>query len=368
MQQEFILSDEFQTDISLLEEIKESVHFINFVQHPLIILNEKGIILHANKAFLELLKAGNVKTLIGNEFAKVIRNYDSNIIDSTLNPADTFHGKEFGRIFSACLRLKQEIKEECKIVIRDNKILDFLLIALPLNIKTRNFIFLSLTDISENKWKASLDRIFFHDILNSAGALKECLNLISGGDIKDNEDLLLISKKITDNLIDEIISHKQFLMAERNEYVPDISTFDCNDIMLDICDKVRHSLLAEDKNLQINKSEHINISSDKILLSRVIFNLVKNALEATKKNGIVELYCCAKGNNVEFVIRNVDVIPQNLQTQIFNKTFSTKGSGRGLGVYSAKLITENFLRGKLFFESADSIGTIFSATYPLSYY
>ncbi|MGA7720123.1 MAG: ATP-binding protein [Ignavibacteriaceae bacterium] len=368
MQQENIISDKLQTDINLFEEIKQSVHFINFVQHPLIILNENGVILHANRAFLELLKADNVQTLIGKEFAKVIRYSDSNNGETALNSADNFQGKEFGRIFSSCLSLKQEVKEEYKIVIRGNEVLDFLLTALPLNIKMYNFIFLSLTDISEAKWKASLDRIFFHDILNSAGALKECLNLIGGDSIKENEELMLIAKKITDNLIDEIISHKQFLMTERNEFVPDISTFDCNDIMLDVCDKVRYSLLAENKNLQIIKSEHINISSDKTLLNRVIFNLVKNALEATKKNGIVELYCTAKGDSVEFTIRNVDVIPVNVQEQIFNKTFSTKGSGRGLGIYSAKLITENFLKGKLFFESTDSVGTVFYAIYPLSFY
>ena len=259
MQQENIISDKLQTDINLFEEIKQSVHFINFVQHPLIILNENGVILHANRAFLELLKADNVQTLIGKEFAKVIRYSDSNNGETALNSADNFQGKEFGRIFSSCLSLKQEVKEEYKIVIRGNEVLDFLLTALPLNIKMYNFIFLSLTDISEAKWKASLDRIFFHDILNSAGALKECLNLIGGDSIKENEELMLIAKKITDNLIDEIISHKQFLMTERNEFVPDISTFDCNDIMLDVCDKVRYSLLAENKNLQIIKSEHILI-------------------------------------------------------------------------------------------------------------
>ena len=269
-------------------------------------------------------------------------------------------------IISSCKSSKCEVKRECRIFIKDNKSLDFVLTAIPLNIKRHNFIILSLTDISETKWKEALERIFFHDILNSAGALKECLNLLDGKSIDENEELLSISKKISNNLIDEIISHKQFLMAERDEYIPNITTFDCNDILLDVSDKAKYSFLAGDKNLQIVKGEHMLISSDKTLLSRAIFNLVKNALEATPQNGTVELYCIAKENSIEFAVRNEDVIPENVHTQIFNKSFSTKGTGRGLGTYSAKLLTEKFLKGKVFFESAVTIGTIFYAIYPLT--
>jgi signal transduction histidine kinase len=364
MQQEELIPDNLNTDITVLDKMKESIHFIDFVQHSLIILNKDGIIVHANKAFLDLAGTADTCVLIGHEFGDIIKSADSNKFNPTNNPDSTCQDQNFERIFSTCLNSKHEVKEECSIIINENKIMDFLFIALPLNIKTRDFILLSMIDISEINWKATLERIFFHDILNSAGALKECLNLLNGKDIEGNNELLLISKKITDNLIDEIISHKQYLMAERNEYEPNITTFDCNEIMLDVYDKIRYSLLTGDKILQIIKSEHMEISSDKTLLSRVIFNLVKNALEATKTNGTVELYCLAKENKVEFMVRNLDVIPENIQTQIFNKSFSTKGTGRGLGIYSAKLITEKFLKGKVFFESAESIGTIFYAVYP----
>jgi sensor histidine kinase regulating citrate/malate metabolism len=53
--------------------------------------------------------------------------------------------------------------------------------------------------------------------------------------------------------------------------------------------------------------------------------------------------------------------------KIFKKTFSTKGSGRGLGTYSAKLLTEKFLKGRMYFESNADIGTIFYAVYPLTF-
>jgi sensor histidine kinase regulating citrate/malate metabolism len=48
-----------------------------------------------------------------------------------------------------------------------------------------------------------------------------------------------------------------------------------------------------------------------------------------------------------------------VQLQIFKRSFSTKGKGRGLGTYSIKLLTENYLDGNAGFESREDIGTIF---------
>ncbi len=45
---------------------------------------------------------------------------------------------------------------------------------------------------------------------------------------------------------------------------------------------------------------------------------------------------------------------------MFNRTFSTKGEGRGIGTYSIKLLTENYLKGTVSFVSNESKGTVFS--------
>lgn len=38
-------------------------------------------------------------------------------------------------------------------------------------------------------------------------------------------------------------------------------------------------------------------------------------------------------------------MPRTSQLQIFQRSFSTKGKGRGLGTYSIKLLTERYLKG-----------------------
>jgi sensor histidine kinase regulating citrate/malate metabolism len=59
------------------------------------------------------------------------------------------------------------------------------------------------------------------------------------------------------------------------------------------------------------------------------------------------------------------VIPRETQLQIFHRSFSTKGEGRGIGLYSVKLMTERYLKGTVNFISDDSSGTTFTVTYPL---
>ena len=69
-------------------------------------------------------------------------------------------------------------------------------------------------------------------------------------------------------------------------------------------------------------------------------------------------------NTVLFKIHNKSVIPQDVQSRIFRKSFSTKSRDRGLGTYSIKLFTEKYLKGKVWFTSDKDIGTTFYIQVP----
>lgn len=98
----------------------------------------------------------------------------------------------------------------------------------------------------------------------------------------------------------------------------------------------------------------------------MVFNLIKNALEATNPGGTVELSCIKRGNEIEYIVKSENVIPPDIQPLIFSRTFSTKGKGRGIGTYSIKLLTDKYLKGRISFESNEKIGTIFHAVYPIT--
>ena len=56
---------------------------------------------------------------------------------------------------------------------------------------------------------------------------------------------------------------------------------------------------------------------------------------------------------------------REVQLQVFQRSFSTKGTDRGLGTYSMKLLSERYLHGSVSFTSTPEEGTIFRARYPL---
>jgi len=78
----------------------------------------------------------------------------------------------------------------------------------------------------------------------------------------------------------------------------------------------------------------------------------------------VTLNSQSDGDNVIFSVHNETVMPQDVQWQIFSRSFSTKGKGRGMGTYAMKLLTEKYLSGKVYFESEKGSGTTFFLEMP----
>ncbi|MFH2029453.1 MAG: hypothetical protein ABIJ40_02350 [Bacteroidota bacterium] len=72
--------------------------------------------------------------------------------------------------------------------------------------------------------------------------------------------------------------------------------------------------------------------------------MTKNALEASSPRQTVTLSCNVKAGTIDFRIESLNVILREVQLEVFQKSFSTKGSERGLGTYSVKLLTERYLR------------------------
>jgi signal transduction histidine kinase len=92
--------------------------------------------------------------------------------------------------------------------------------------------------------------------------------------------------------------------------------------------------------------------------------MTRNALEASQPGDIIRISCREVGHEVEFRVHNPAVMAETVQLQVFQRSFSTKGVGRGLGTYSMKLLSERYLRGTVTFESMDGRGTSFIARYP----
>jgi signal transduction histidine kinase len=94
-------------------------------------------------------------------------------------------------------------------------------------------------------------------------------------------------------------------------------------------------------------------------LGRIISNLIKNALEASDEGGLVTIGCHEDSEGITITVHNSTVMPPHVKAQVFQRSFSTKGEGRGVGTYSIRLFTEKYLKGKVSFTSEVGQGTHF---------
>ena len=94
--------------------------------------------------------------------------------------------------------------------------------------------------------------------------------------------------------------------------------------------------------------------------------MIKNALEATHEEDEITIDCEIKTEHVTISVHNPACMTDSIQKQVFQRSFSTKGKGRGLGTYSMKLLSEKYLGGKVYFTSTQKNGTVFFLRLPLS--
>ncbi|MDD3742581.1 MAG: HAMP domain-containing sensor histidine kinase [Lentimicrobiaceae bacterium] len=235
-----------------------------------------------------------------------------------------------------------------------------------INFEGREFILFTMQDISNEKKRLMLERIFYHGILNTAHNISGMAELLMSGDFKEsNDEFLSLLYKASSRMIDEINTHRLISFDKEIEQVREkkkVNSFDFFNEM-----RIEFSSFTNDENLFIldNRSESFDFKVDKVLFNRVVTNMIKNAFEAEMLSAPVTLGLIPmKNKGVMVWVHNPSFMDEDVQMQVFNRSFSTKSSDRGLGTYSMKIITERYLKGKIYFTSKPGSGTTFILEIP----
>ncbi len=260
--------------------------------------------------------------------------------------------------------------EECRITIEQNSAessLDLRVFTSNLRVSGENFILFSIEDIKDEKRRKILEKIFFHDVLNTATAIQGVSEILNSTDkideVNEFSGLLLNSSH---QLISEIQTQRDLLNAEQGTLHINPQLKSANEILSRAYDLYKETGLNKGKNFLCTYLEKdIYLETDLVLLVRSLGNLIKNALEASKKSEQIKIYCNVEEDSVLFNVQNDAVIPEQIQLQLFQRSFSTKAAnGRGIGTYSVKLLTEQYLKGSVAFISNTKVGTIFTLRIP----
>jgi signal transduction histidine kinase len=247
----------------------------------------------------------------------------------------------------------------------DHRAIDLLVTATPLHDDTGDYFIVALEDRSDQKRKEVLERIFFHDVINSLSVIKSSAELLKlEPEEGDYVDYIL---KATSNLEEEILRQRDLRSMEKGELEVKPKLLSSLTFLHDLVVDYSLTEFARDRTFVVDREASMDLEfrSDAVLLRRVLGNMCKNALEATKPGEAVRAATREEGGAVLFEVRNPAFIPIDDQLRIFQRSFSTKGLGRGVGTYSMRLITENYLGGRIGFESSAGLGTRFWIRLPL---
>ncbi len=343
---------------------------LDAVPNGVTILNRQRQILYANPAFCNLVEINDPTELAGVRLGETLNCIHAFEEDGGCGTSEACTTCGALHAMLEAQRGKKSVKE-CRITRHlkgELTSMDMRVWATPFVIENETFTIFAAVDIADEKRRNVLERIFFHDIRNTAGVIFGVAEIMRTGmvnDVKDKEfaDLLL---RATQKLLDEISGQQQLLAAERGELEVDPQPLVSLDILHNVLALYEKHLVAEGRHVQIDvESDLLTLESDSVLLERVIGNMVKNALEACEPGEVVTLGCKQQGQFAQFWVHNPAYMPRHVQLQVFNRSFSTKGKDRGLGTYSIKLISERYLQGKVSFSSSKSQGTVFTAVFPL---
>ena len=264
-------------------------------------------------------------------------------------------------------RLGHTHEHECRILREGGDPLDLRVTATPFSVGDEQFVLFSALDISDEKRRQSLERIFFHDIMNTATGVRGLSTMARTISGEERDELLEMIEHSSEQLIGEIEGQRVLLAAESNELSAHAEEIDSGVLLATVSSVYATHEVAAGKIVAIeDTAEPVRFVSDPVLLGRVIGNLTKNALEATSNGGRVTLRCGLDGSHVRFSVHNEGVIPERARLQIFQRSFTTKGEGRGLGTYGARLLTQRYLGGEISFESKRGDGTVFTVRLPLT--
>lgn len=264
----------------------------------------------------------------------------------------------FRNTVNESMKANKKMETEVSFLLKGNDEKCFHIVSTPFECEGDKYAFVLLIDRTEYKRELAMERIFFHDILNLSGAMNGLLECIEPG---NTEEMVGLIKQVASQLMEEINSQRDLIYAHKGVLKPNFTEFVAQEAV-EYAMKSIAPVALETNGTEIVMESSLTdqkVKSDYALVHRVLVNMLKNAYEASGDGSVVTLKAFNEDDSVVFAVHNKAVIPPNVRRNIFLQNNSSKGSGRGLGTYSMKLIGENYLHGKVWFTSAEGEGTTF---------
>jgi len=347
------------------------VGLFDLVNEPIIVLNRHRQLVFVNRQMADDLGLENREQVYGERPGEAVHCIHA---ASPNTPA----GCGTGLACQTCGAIRAVLRsqtrgaatEDCTIVVSGGQVVTFRIKATQLAVGAEEYTVVAMRDIGDGVWRREMERAFLHDILNLAGAMHGLLEFGDRRGAADRQDYWRLCRDSARTLVESIDGHRMIVAAEAGDLPVRGEMVDLDAMIRGTIGVVSHHPVAADRHLVIDPASVFGpVVTDRGILSRILVNMLKNALEAEPPGGTVRIGCGRDpadggGNGAWIAVHNPGHMSQKVAAQVFRRFFSTKGDGRGIGTYSMKLLGERYLGGAVTFTSEPATGTTFVLRLP----
>ena len=224
-----------------------------------------------------------------------------------------------------------------------------------------------------NHEKDTLMSIVAHDLKSPLNTIKGVADLmeIEGGLTPDQQKYVSITKEATQAGLYLIKDLLDVHMLEEN-VIPNYSTFDISDFLLKKMNAFQPSAEAKAIHLSITRIQNEEVYLDADYLSRIVDNLITNAIKFSNRNSTVEVAAGRSGNTIWISIKDQGLgFSEKDKADLFQKfkRLSSRPTGgetsNGLGLAIVKTLVDR-MRGTIELRSEKGQGSEFIIHFPLS--
>ena len=208
------------------------------------------------------------------------------------------------------------------------------------------------TDLEEKIKEAS------HEIKNQLSVLDVYLRIIEK-QIGKNKNIDVI-KKATANIVLQLNDLRSYEENEVKEII-------LQDVINDSVHMFEEVVKENNNKLVLNNSINYDIKlfAEENKLLSVFNNIIKNANESTKDDEIEIFVDIDNGSAIVDITNHGDVIEEEKKKLIFEKGYTTKKKGNGIGLYACKNYIKEF-GGKIELLTSNEAKTTFRISLPLN--
>ena len=353
-----------------LPEVLLNQKLLNAIPIMAMVLDVEGRIVFSNRALVEFAGASDVEQLRGLRPGAALGCVHATEPPDgcTTTESCAFCGgrsvitaARIGRAASGPYRLR-------RFTPRGEEAVDLHVQSAPVVWGGQSYTMVCVMDVGDKLRRHALERFLFQAAFRLAESIKTLAASLERPQPPDHQQATIkVIAALSRMLTEELQSHSDLAAAERGDLEVRRASIQSLKFLRELV-KDRSGRVAEPgTRVALDPAaEDCEFSSDPVLLGRVVGHMVENACEACSPGETVTVGCRREGDAVEFWVHNPGVMPTGTQLQVFQRSFTTKGPGRGLGTYMMRLLSEHYLGGNVGFRSDAETGTVFTARYPLA--